>query len=107
LGVDQGDERKGDRRVRRASLEMIERSYGKYIGSSGLDPLLNALATTGMPVTTKVDKMPKRAALRMLTPEARSMIAAMCRRTIERRIALRHQAKAGTRPGTFPLQQLK
>ena len=32
------------------SLEMIERSYGKYIGSNGLDPLLRALNATAMPM---------------------------------------------------------
>jgi integrase len=88
------------------SLEMIERSYGKYIGSNGLDPLLSALETTATAATTKADELPKRAASRMFTPEARKMIATMSRRAIERRIALRHQAKAGTRPGTFALRQL-
>ena len=87
------------------SLEMIERSYGKYIGSNGLDPLLRALNATAVPMTRDRRETSKRLPL-PLSPELRGLIAKMARRSFERRIALRHEAKTGTRPGTFALRRL-
>jgi hypothetical protein len=81
------------------SLEMIERSYGRYIGSDGLDPLLRSLEAA--PRKSDEVKLP------VLSAETRKMLLDMTRRSIRRRIANRFGAKAGTRPGTFALGRLQ
>src|ERR1041385_4902188 len=80
---------------------MIERSYGWYIGSDGLDPLLRSLEATAPPKKTDELKFP------VLSDETRKMLLDMTRRSIRRRIANRFGAKAGTRPGTFALRRLQ
>jgi integrase len=83
------------------SLEMIERSYGRYIGSDGLDSLLPSLEATATPQDDGAVKWP------LITPELKKTIFAMTRQSFARRLANRFGAKAGTRPGTFALQRLQ